>query len=96
MRARRSHFEDTTTTDHTGGVEAIRRVIADAQAGFNDNDAELRVEHFAECLDCCCVWRADRRLGRVTPGEPRWPGLVRCETNAPATHPPAGDASRLT
>ena len=40
------HIEDDT--DHTGDVEAIRQIIADVQKGFNDNDADLLVEHFAE------------------------------------------------
>jgi uncharacterized protein (TIGR02246 family) len=38
------HIEDTGT-DHSGDVEEIRRVIADAEKAFNDNDAELLVEH---------------------------------------------------
>lgn len=41
------HIEDTSL-DHTSDVEAIRRVIADVEKGFNDNDAELLVEHFAQ------------------------------------------------
>ena len=40
------HIEDTGT-DHAGDVEAIRRVIADAEKAFNDNDADLLVEHVA-------------------------------------------------
>lgn len=36
------------TADHTADVEAIRRIIADVEKGFNDNDAELLVEHFAQ------------------------------------------------
>ena len=40
------HIEDTT--DHATDVEAIRRIIADVEKGFNDNDAELLVEHFAQ------------------------------------------------
>lgn len=40
------HIEDTST-DHTGDVEDIRRVITDAEKAFNDNDADLLVEHFA-------------------------------------------------
>ena len=40
------HIEDTRT-DHAGDVEEIRRVIADAEKAFNDNDAELLVEHVA-------------------------------------------------
>jgi uncharacterized protein (TIGR02246 family) len=35
-------------TDHTADVAAIRRIIADVEKGFNDNDAELLVEHFAQ------------------------------------------------
>jgi uncharacterized protein (TIGR02246 family) len=34
--------------DHTADVAAIRRIIADVEKGFNDNDAELLVEHFAQ------------------------------------------------
>jgi uncharacterized protein (TIGR02246 family) len=41
------HIQDTAT-DHADDVEAIRRVIADAERAFNTNDAELLVEHFAE------------------------------------------------
>ena len=40
------HIEDTT--DHAADIEAIRRIIADVEKGFNDNDAELLVEHFAQ------------------------------------------------
>ena len=40
------HIEDHS--DHTADVEAIRRIIADVEKGFNDNDAELLVEHFAQ------------------------------------------------
>jgi uncharacterized protein (TIGR02246 family) len=40
------HIEDQT--DHAGDVEAIRRIIADVEKGFNENDAELLVEHFAQ------------------------------------------------
>ena len=40
------HIEDNT--DHTADVEAIRRIVADIEKGFNDNDAELLVEHFAQ------------------------------------------------
>jgi uncharacterized protein (TIGR02246 family) len=39
------HIEDQA--DHAGDVEAIQRIIADVQKGFNDNDADLLVEHFA-------------------------------------------------
>lgn len=35
-------------TDHAADVEAIRRIIADVEKGFNDNDADLLVEHFAQ------------------------------------------------
>jgi uncharacterized protein (TIGR02246 family) len=35
-------------TDHTADVETIRRIVADIEKGFNDNDAELLVEHFAQ------------------------------------------------
>jgi uncharacterized protein (TIGR02246 family) len=35
-------------TDHAPDVEAIRRIIADVEKGFNDNDADLLVEHFAQ------------------------------------------------
>lgn len=41
------HIEDTST-DHTGDVEDVRRIIADAEKAFNGNDAELLVEHFAQ------------------------------------------------
>jgi uncharacterized protein (TIGR02246 family) len=41
------HIEDTST-DHAADVEAIRRVVADAERAFNTNDAELLVEHLAE------------------------------------------------
>jgi uncharacterized protein (TIGR02246 family) len=34
--------------DHTDDVAAIRAVIADIEAGFNANDAERSVAHFAE------------------------------------------------
>jgi uncharacterized protein (TIGR02246 family) len=34
--------------DHTADIAAIRRIIADIEKGFNDNDAELLVEHFAQ------------------------------------------------
>jgi uncharacterized protein (TIGR02246 family) len=34
--------------DHTADVAAIRRIIADVETGFNDNDADLLVEHFAQ------------------------------------------------
>ena len=40
------HIEDTGT-DHAGDVEEIRRVIVDAEKAFNDNDADLLVEHVA-------------------------------------------------
>lgn len=40
------HIEDTGV-DHTDDVEQIRRVIADAEQAFNDNDADLLVAHFA-------------------------------------------------
>ena len=36
---------DTDTT--TGDVAAIERVIADVEAGFNANDPELSIAHFA-------------------------------------------------
>jgi uncharacterized protein (TIGR02246 family) len=39
---------EDTSLDHTADVEAIRQVIADVEKGFNDNDADLLVEHFAE------------------------------------------------
>jgi uncharacterized protein (TIGR02246 family) len=35
-------------TDHAADVEAIRRIVADVEKGFNDNDADLLVEHFAQ------------------------------------------------
>jgi uncharacterized protein (TIGR02246 family) len=35
-------------TEHTADVEAIRRIIADVEQGFNENDAELLVAHFAQ------------------------------------------------
>ncbi|MGH3977791.1 MAG: hypothetical protein ACRDRZ_02130 [Pseudonocardiaceae bacterium] len=34
--------------DHAADVTAITQVIADIERGFNSNDAELLVEHFAE------------------------------------------------
>jgi uncharacterized protein (TIGR02246 family) len=34
--------------DHAADVAAIRRVIADIEAGFNANDAELAVAHFTD------------------------------------------------
>jgi uncharacterized protein (TIGR02246 family) len=40
-------IEDTGRS-HTTDVEAIRRIIADVEKGFNDNDADLLVEHFAQ------------------------------------------------
>jgi uncharacterized protein (TIGR02246 family) len=40
------HIEDTVA-DHAGDVEEIRRVIVDAEKAFNDNNAELLVEHVA-------------------------------------------------
>jgi uncharacterized protein (TIGR02246 family) len=39
---------EDTSTDHTADVEAIRRIVADIEKGFNDNDADLLVEHFAQ------------------------------------------------
>jgi len=33
--------------DHAADVAAIERVIADVEAGFNANDPDLSVEHFA-------------------------------------------------
>jgi uncharacterized protein (TIGR02246 family) len=39
---------EDTDTDHTADVEAIRRIIADVEKGFNNNDADLLVEHFAQ------------------------------------------------
>jgi uncharacterized protein (TIGR02246 family) len=39
---------EDTDTDHAADIEAIRRIIADVEKGFNDNDAELLVEHFAQ------------------------------------------------
>ena len=39
---------EDTATDHAADVEAIRRIIADVEKGFNDNDADLLVEHFAQ------------------------------------------------
>jgi uncharacterized protein (TIGR02246 family) len=39
---------EDTDTDHAADVKAIRRIIADVEKGFNDNDAELLVEHFAQ------------------------------------------------
>ncbi len=41
------HIEDAST-DHAADVEAIRKVIADAERAFNTGDAELLVQHFAE------------------------------------------------
>jgi uncharacterized protein (TIGR02246 family) len=34
--------------DHAADVAAIRRIIADVEKAFNDNDADLLVEHFAQ------------------------------------------------
>ncbi len=34
--------------DHTDDIAAIRAVIADIEAGFNENDPELSVAHFAD------------------------------------------------
>ncbi|WP_219414572.1 SgcJ/EcaC family oxidoreductase [Pseudonocardia nigra] len=39
---------EDTSTDHAADVEAIRRVIADIEKGFNTGDAELLVEHFTQ------------------------------------------------
>lgn len=39
---------EDASTDHTADIEAIRRVIADAERAFNSNDADLLVAHFAE------------------------------------------------
>lgn len=35
------------TTDHERDVEALERIVADVESGFNDNDPDLSVEHFA-------------------------------------------------
>lgn len=40
------HIEDRA--DHTADIAAIRRIIADVEKGFNENDAELLVDHFAQ------------------------------------------------
>lgn len=37
-----------TTTDQERDVEAIKRIIADIETGFNTNDPHLSVEHFAQ------------------------------------------------
>lgn len=37
-----------TTTGHERDVETIRRIVADIEKGFNTNDPDLSVEHFAE------------------------------------------------
>jgi uncharacterized protein (TIGR02246 family) len=34
--------------DHSDDIAAIRAVIADIEAGFNENDAERSVAHFAD------------------------------------------------
>jgi uncharacterized protein (TIGR02246 family) len=39
---------ENTTQDHTADVAAIEQVIADIEAGFNGNDPELSVAHFAD------------------------------------------------
>jgi uncharacterized protein (TIGR02246 family) len=36
------------TTDHERDVEAIRQIVADVESGFNNNDPDLSVEHFAQ------------------------------------------------
>jgi uncharacterized protein (TIGR02246 family) len=46
---------EDTTTDHTADVEAIRAVIGDIEKGFNDNDAELLVEHYAQNASAVAV-----------------------------------------
>jgi uncharacterized protein (TIGR02246 family) len=38
---------EDTTQDHTADIAAIERVIADIEAGFNRNDPERSVAHFA-------------------------------------------------
>lgn len=48
------HIEDTSA-DHAPDVDAIRGVIADVEKGFNDNDAELLVEHFAQNASAVAV-----------------------------------------
>lgn len=42
----RPHVEDSTS-DHAADREAIAAVIADIETGFNTNDPELSVAHFA-------------------------------------------------
>lgn len=37
-----------TTTDHERDAEAIKRIIADIERGFNTKDPDLSVEHFAQ------------------------------------------------
>ena len=37
-----------TTTDHERDVEAIKRIIADVETGFNIKDPDLSVEHFTQ------------------------------------------------
>jgi uncharacterized protein (TIGR02246 family) len=37
-----------TTTDHERDVEAIKRIIADVETGFNTKDPDLSVEHFTQ------------------------------------------------
>jgi uncharacterized protein (TIGR02246 family) len=46
---------EDTTTDHTADVEAIRAIIGDIEKGFNDNDAELLVEHYAQNASAVAV-----------------------------------------
>ena len=37
-----------TATNHERDVEAIRRIVADIERGFNAKDPDLSVEHFME------------------------------------------------
>jgi len=72
------HIEDTST-DHTGDVEDVRRIIADAEKAFNGNDAELLVEHFAENATAVGVTGAqlDGRAAVLAAGHALFAGALR-------------------
>jgi uncharacterized protein (TIGR02246 family) len=38
---------EDTTVDHADDIDAIRRVVADVETGFNTNDPALSIGHFA-------------------------------------------------
>src|SRR5215212_1492026 len=48
MRQRIVPATDTGAMDHSDDIDAIRAVIADIEAGFNEKDAERSVAHFAD------------------------------------------------